>query len=331
MSQRPWLVPAVLATVLLSGCDSYEVPSASWEYAVQGLHSGCLSSDGSLAVVGSIAHGGSLWRVDTQARAFDWNHRAGEQSTLVACGFSPDARFALTADPQTLVLWDTASGSALRFWSSPAEVLGLALTPAANYALLGLANFSAVLFDVKNGGIQRIFQHQDRVRSVALSADGQLALTGAEDRSARLWNLQSGELLQRWDHDREVTVVALSDDGNRALSVAKYDKAVIWDTRTGAAVWELPLGASAVKRGETFTSARFSSDGQQLLTGDNERRVRLWSVTDKTLLASWQVPKRDPWKPTGASILALAFTPEPQRYIALASNGYAHRLSLPAR
>lgn len=324
---RHWLSFPLLTVALLAGCDSHEVPSASWEYAVKGLYSACLSRDGALAAVGSITHGGSLWQVRNQARLFDWNHRSGEQSTVIACAFSPEATHAATADPQTLVLWDTSSGNALRFWSTPAQVLDLALTPAGNYALLGLANFSAVLFDVKNGGIQRVLQHEDRVRSVALSLDGRLALTGSEDSSARLWNLQSGELLQRWNHEDEVVLVALNDDGSRALTVAKYDKAVLWDTTNGAALWELPLHATAVKRGQTFTAARFSSDGNLLLTGDSERQVQLWSLLEQRELRSWQVPKRDPWKPTGATVLALAFTPEPKRVLAIASNGYAHQLS----
>jgi WD40 repeat protein len=206
-------------------------------------------------------------------------------------------------------------------------VLDIGLTPNGNYALLGLADHSAVLFDVKRGGIQRSFYHQDRVSSVALSADGKLAITGSQDQTAKLWDINSGKELFNWQHQDEVITVAISANGLHALSVAKYDKAVIWDTQTGKAVGELPLRATAIKRGQAFTSARFSPDAKLLLTGNSDRLVQLWDVAKLTELARWTVPKRDPWKPTSASIAALSFTDTPNQFIVIASNGFTHRLS----
>ncbi len=201
------------------------------------------------------------------------------------------------------------------------------LTPNGNYALLGLEDYSAVLFDVKRGGIQRTFYHTDRVRAVALSNDGKLAITGAEDQTAKLWDMNTGKELFNWAHADEVVTVALSPDGTRALSVAKYDKAVVWDTTTGKAIGELPLGASALRRGQTFTSARFSNDSKQLLTGNSDRLVQLWDTNKLKLIDHWTVPKRDPWKPTSAAILAVSFSGKSKQYFAVASNGYTHLLT----
>ena len=317
---------ALLIAIVLSACDSSMTPEKSWENSVKGLYTASLSNDGKFSIIGSITHGGSLWQSSNNKRTFDWNHKQGEYSNIIASGFSPDGHFALTADHQTLVLWSTSTGKALTYWTAPNEVLSLDLTPNAQYALLGLGDFSAVLFDVQRGGIKRTFYHQNQVRSVALSANGEVAITGSEDNTAKLWNIRSGEKLFEWLHEDEVVTVAISPEGDKAFSVAKYDKAVLWDTRSGKSLGELPLRPTAIKRGQAFTSAKFSAAGKLLLTGNSDRLVQLWSTKTLKELASWRVPKRDPWKPTSASIVALSFSNKSKTYYAIASNGFTHQL-----
>lgn len=321
------LCAAALIAVSLTGCYRGDAPEKSWEVAVKGTYSAALSDNGEFSLIGSIMHGGSLWQTEKGERLYNWNHRKGEYTNIIACGFSPDGRFALTAGHQTMVLWSTETGKAITFWTAPSEVESLDLTPNGDYALLGLADFSVVLFDVKRGGIERTFYHESRVRSVALSNDGKLALSGSEDQTARLWNVETGAELFNWKHEAEVVTVALSPAGDRALTVAKYDKAVIWNTQSGKAIGELPLGASAIRRGQAFTSAAFSSDGRLLLTGDSDRTVQLWDVASLKELHRWVVPKRDAWKPTAASVVAVSFSARSNRYYAIASNGFTHRLA----
>ena len=323
----PFRFSLLLASLLLiNGCSGGNAPENSWENAVKGNYSAALSDNGALSIIGSITHGGSLWNTAENERLYDWNHRQGEFSNIIASGFSPDGLFALTADHQTMVLWNTTDGSPVTFWTAPSEVHSIDLSPNGNYALLGLADHSAVLFDVKRGGIKRSFYHTGPVLSVDLSNDGKIAITGSQDRSAKLWNMTSGEILFNWEHKDDVITVAISADGKRALSVAKYDRAVIWDTETGKKIGALPLKASAIKRGQAFSSARFSMDGLQLLTGNADREVQLWDTNNMTEIAHWTVPKRDPWKPTSASILALSFSPSPNEFFAIASNGFTHHL-----
>jgi WD40 repeat protein len=312
--------------LFITGCEKAATPGQSRELAVKGLYSASLSSDGSQGIIGSITHGGSRWDLQADERLFDWNHAQGENTQIIASSFSPDKRYAITADTQTLVLWDNTTGGPVTFWTSPGEVTSVALTPNGNYALLGMIDHTAVLFDVKRGGIQRVFRHENRLRSVALSENGRLAITGSEDRSARLWDTQIGKLLHHWRHDDEVRLVAIAPKGDRAFSVSKYDKAVVWDTSSGEMVGLLPLRSAALQRGLTFTSAAFSSDSSMLLTGNSDRLVQLWDASTLQELARWKLPKRDPWKPTGAAVLAVSFSEEPFTYHAIASNGFAHQL-----
>lgn len=313
-------------SILLCACSTDVAPGDSLELASQGAYSAALSSDGQRTVIGAVNHGGSLWDLASSARKFDWNHVAGKFSAITAAAFSPNANFALSADAQTLVLWDVVSGAGLRYWTTPGRVLSVDLSRAGEFALLGLDNFTAVLFDVRRGGVKRVFAHENRVRSVALSDDGKLALSGSEDQTAKLWNVQSGQLLHTMQHAEEVRLVALAPQGDLAFSVSKYDKAIVWKTADGAALGELPLRNFTLQRGLTFTAAVFSNDSTRLLTGTSDRIVQLWDTRSQKELQRWTVSKRKAWKPTSAAILALAFSDEPNEYRALASNGFAHRL-----
>ena len=315
-----------VATLLLCACRSDVAPNNSLELASQGAYSAALSSDGQRAMIGAINHGGSLWDLTSNARTFDWNHTAGEFSVISSSAFSPTANFALSADAQTLVLWDTVSGTGLRYWATPDRVLGVDLGPGGKFAVLALENFTAVLFDIRRGGVKRVFTHDDRVRSVALSDDGKLALSGSADQTAKLWDVKSGKLRHSMQHAEEVRLVALAPQADLAFSVSKYDKAVIWKTTDGVAVGELPLRSFALQRGLTFTAAVFSNDSKQLLTGTSDRVVQLWDTRSLQEVKRWTVPKRKAWKPTSAAILALAFGAKPNEYHVVASNGFAYTL-----
>ena len=324
--KSPQLLTAALLCLALSACEKGKAPNNTLEVAVQGIYSASISDDGKHAIIGSINHGGSLWDLDSGERTFNWNHKEGAYSQLTASGFAPDADKALTADYQNLVLWDVASGNANRFWTSPDEMLSVALSSEGRFALLGLANYTAVMFDVQQGGIRRVFQHENRVRSVSLSADGKLALSGSEDGNAKLWNTDTGELLQTITHNNEVGLVKLSPKGDLALSVSQYDKAVVWRTADGSMVGELDVHSFALQRGLTFQAAAFSDDSGLLLTGTSDRVVQLWNTASLKRKETWTVPKRSLWKPTSAAILALGFSASDNSYWAIASNGFAHNL-----
>ncbi len=316
----------IVASLLLCACRADVEPGNSLELASQGLYSAALSRDGQRTVIGAINQGGSLWDLSSNARKFDWNHTSGEFSNISAAAFSPTANFALSADAQTLVLWDANSGADLRYWATPDRVLDVDLGPGGNFALLGLENFTAVLFDVRRGGIKRVFTHANRVHSVALSDDATLALSGSADKTAKLWDVNTGKLLHSMQHEDDVRLTALAPRADLAFSVSKYDKAVIWKTIDGVAVGELPLRKFALQRGLTFTAATFSSDSSQLLTGTSDRVVQLWDTRSLQELQHWTIPKRKAWKPTSAAILALAFGAKPNEYHVVASNGFAHTL-----
>lgn len=312
---------------LLCACNGAQSPSESLEVATVGLHAGTLDATGTRAVVGSLYQGGSFWQLDSRARKFNWNHNRDEFTTIIHTAFASNSDYALTADASALVLWNTRTGEALRYWSAPGEILDAALGPMGNIALLGLSDHTAVLFDIQRGGILYRLPSDNRVRSVDLSRNGRMAITGSEDATATLWDTSTGKQLRKIKHNDDVQLVRLSPDGNLALSVSKYDKALIWQTRDGKALGELPLNAEHLKRGMMFSAARFSDDNTKLLTGRPDQMVQLWRLPDLVEVERWRLPKRKRWKPGGAAVLDVSFDAQVSRFHAIASNGFIHTLA----
>ncbi len=326
------VLTVLVSAIFVSGCGKAIAPVQVNEMALRGVYGAALSDDGQYAVSGSTLHGISLWRIADWERLYDWNHNTAQQTNMVAADFSPDGRWVMTADEQTLALWNVATGENLRYWAAPAEVLSAQLSAEGQVAMLGLANNTAVLFDIRRGGILKTFNHGDRVNSVALSDDGTVAVTGSDDFTAVAWNARTGEMLKRIKHQDRVQLVALSHDGTLAMSMSRYDKALLWSTRdkTGnteseTEVEEIPLSAKRLRRGMQFTAARFSRDKQWLLTGQADKRVTLWSLNPLQRTAQWKLPQRNVWKPVGAVALDMVFAEEAGMCHVVASNGYLAR------
>ncbi|WP_428036555.1 WD40 repeat domain-containing protein [Amphritea sp.] len=315
---------ALLATAILTGCSAGDEPAKYVEYALQGAYSATLSPQSKYAVIGSFNHGGSLWNVTQHERLYNWNHRAGEYSLIAASAFSPDERYAATANQQDLVLWNLSNGKPEGFWSSPAEILAMDLSPNGDYALLGLADHTAVYFDVKRGGIKQTFRHSARVKSVDLSEDALLALTGDDDYNAQLWDVQSNKVIHSLKLGNIVDTVALSPNKQLAFSSGSLDRALIWSTRDGQILHTLSDNRDLFGRRLSFLSARFSPDNSQLLTGTASGTVQLWNTSNGNLLRSWEIHKRDPYGPTSTGVYSVGFGSGV--YYAIGSNGIINEL-----
>lgn len=310
--------------VSLTGCGSGDAPSLWKEYALSGAYSAAISDKGTFSSLGSFNHGGSLWRLEGHERLYNWNHKAKDYSIIAATAFSPDERFAVTANQQDLVLWDTSTGQPEGFWSSPAEIMQMDLSPNGNFALLGLSDHTAVYFDVKNGGVKRTFRHDARVRSVALNDDASLALTGSDAYQAKLWSVETGELLRTVSFSNVVDTVAISPNNRYAFSAGSLDKAIIWDVNSGEELHTLSNIADFFQKRVSYLSARFSPDSSQLLTGSAAGLVQLWDVNSGSELRRWRVHKRDPYGPVHAGVYAVGFGQN--TYYALSSNGIMNEL-----
>jgi WD40 repeat protein len=307
-----WLFISILSVA----CSNSDAPTGTWELAAQGFYAGAISDNAGLAVVGSLNHGASMWRLDDRERMFNWSHAAGEAVELVAADFSPDGSRAVTTDPRTLVLWDTTSGRALNYWATPGSVLDVELLSDNRHVLLGLDDHSAVLFDAQNGAYESTFLHEGEVGAVDIDTKGEVAITGSDDHTAILWSLNNAEALQTYRHDNPVRAVAISPNATYSFTAAQSDLVAIWQNDSGQLLHELHNGIN-----HGVVTARFSSDESMLAIGYTNRQVALYDVRTGRLIQRWDPGTRHTMRATGAAIVEIAFAENSNTLYALAGDG----------
>ncbi|WP_133013077.1 WD40 repeat domain-containing protein [Marinomonas flavescens] len=317
------LCVVVSTSVLLLSCSA-KSPERTAEYAVQGLYSAALSRDGSAAVIGSIQHGGSYWTTALNDRRYNWNHAKGEYTSLTSVDIDPTNAFAATGSARTLVLWNTSNGHSAGFWNTPGDIKALKLTNNGDFALVGLDDQTARYFDVKNGGIKQTFRTGAIVRSVDVTPDGSLGLTGDDKHQVILWDTQTGKQKFSWRLSNRISTVALSADGKYAFGAAQLGNAKVWSTLTGKEVATVNTG-DLERRQNTISQAVFSKNDGSLLVGGVNRRVSLRNISSGETVKEWDLYLKDTLRPTGSSVLALAFGKD-GRYYAIGSNGYLNVL-----
>lgn len=300
-----------------------EPPVRTAQYAVQGLTSAALSRDGASALVGSIQHGGSYWKTSRNERIFNWNHAAGEFSSLSSVDIDPSGEFAITGGARTLVLWNALTGDANGYWTTPGDIESVKLTEKGDYALVGLNDQTARFFDVKRGGIKQTLRTGATVRAVDVSADARLGLTGDANAKVILWDIVTGEKKYEWTLSNNISSVALSGDGRYAFGAANLGTAKIWSTLTGEEVSTIDTGALQYRKA-TISQAVFADNNRSILIGEVNSRVTLVQVSTGVVQKEWELYTART-RPSSAIVLALSYGLG-NRYYAIGSNGYLNVL-----
>jgi WD40 repeat protein len=285
------------------------------QLASQGAYSGAIDDLGTSAVVGSYLHGGSFWNLNKNARDFNWNHRQGYLTEILYSDVSADGRYAITANYFNLVLWDTTTGKSVWFWSAPAKIEAVALSADGQFALLGLADNSALLFDIQNGGLLREFSHQGPVVSVALNTAAGIALTGSEDTTARLWNTRTGDLIREFKFSNQVPLVALSPSGQKALLVPANETAELWNLNARKKIATLKTANFRLYSGRFIGETR-------LLVGTTHRNIFEFDATNGKKIKTWKLGTEGKQAFKSAIVLDIGW--RQGQLLAIGSNGYLY-------
>lgn len=222
------------------------------------------------------------------------------------------------------------------------------------------------LWHLETGRELRRFEgHTKWVNTVAFSPDSKLIASGSDDKTARLWDAASGKELFRFEaHQARVGLVQFSRDGRQLLCAA--DRISIWDTVTGKQLKSIDgqssiafspdgsqiltvdgasarlLEAATLKElnrfdghAEEISSAVFSADGRQVLTGSDT--ARLFDVVSGKEIRRFDALERRELRlpgggvfrppgefPAGGPVYAVAFSPD--RKTILSTTGDEARL-----
>lgn len=247
-----------------------------------------------------------LWQVPNGGLLQTWKtHTSGVTSLAI----SPDGQtLAVGGRDHIVTLWQVSDGTLLQTLEAhTAEVTSVAFSPDGSLLASAAWDDTVRLWRIPDGDLLHTFtEHTDTVSSVAFSPDGEILASGSLDYTVRLWKVADRSLLDTLEkHPAKVRSVAFSPDGETLAS--------------GSCLWRVSNGRLIQTLSHDFAvlSVAFSPDGQTLATGSMDREIKLWRVSDGTLLRTLRGHTD--------TVTSLAFSPD-GAYLASGSEDHTVRV-----
>jgi WD40 repeat protein len=295
---------AILLISCLAACQQDSTPLSQARHSAVATYDADISDDGKYSLIASVNHDAGLWDLENDVLLYTWRHSKETDIGIIAVDISPDGTRAVTATEKDMAVWDIQTGKNIGFYSLPeSDLRDIAISDRGDSLIMGLGDGRIIHLSLTTGRRLEFLAHGEAINSVDISPNGRYVLSGANDYRALLWDSKSGQIIKQWKHNSRVILVSLSRDGSKAFSAGNKANAMVWDIKTGAKISQLDLA----KRQYVLSSARFSSDNEQLLTGAPSRQLILWNVKDGMSLKQIRVGIRKINRPTGAIIYAVGF------------------------
>jgi len=313
MLKRIFLISTLL---IISACSNQDEPETTWEHATDGALAAAISQDGSLALVSSSFNNLILWDLTTNAQKFRWQQ--GSQNLVLFTAISPNNKYAVSADKDSFVVWDIATGKSLTYTKvRESSIRDIVIANNGNL-LIGKVNGVVVHVDIFSGRRIEFLGHSEKINSVALSPNGRYALSGSNDYTALFWDTKTAQVIHRFLHPSRITKVALDSSGKYAFSAGSKRQSSIWDLKNGTEVSRLQY----LSRSRIFSAVTFSKDSTQLFTGSPGRLLNRWDSQTGQQLEQWKVTPRKDSRPVSSVILAIS-EPTSGKLVTESSSGYA--------
>lgn len=285
-----------------------------------------VSPDGARAVTASLDQTALVWDLGNGA-PITW--LLGHGDVVNVARFSPDGKFIATGSyDRTARLWDVSTGKMLAVFTGHEKLVWkLAFNRSGDRLATASFDGTARIWDVATGAQRLVLKgHAAEVFSVEFSPDDRQLLTGSADKTARLWDASSGvETRNLSGHEGGVDTARFSPDGSLVLTIAALHAT---DTARAAAnsipsrekaarIWSRDTGQSLalLPHPDVVHAAVFNRDGQQVLTGCSDGRVRLWNATSGNLVRELAA--------RGGAIHVVDFSPDDRLIAAGADSGKA--------
>jgi WD40 repeat protein len=278
------------------------------EWPENHLFSTAFSPDGRLYLDGGDSGTLRVWEVASGNQVLEL--------PVVIGVFLPDGKHLLGhKGEKTISLFDLATGQEVRQWSPGEAVVSLAVTPDGKRVVSGHADKALRVWELGTGkDLCRLEGHTEPATAV-FSPDGkQILSASARDRTVRLWEADGGKLIRTLDDFKDAAPMPGHDLILQAFFVGggRQVAAYVWGSEKSLRVWDAARGSLVRKQdlGEDFhKDAAVSPDGRWLLTGHEDRTVRLRDLATgqeiwRAEMDGVNVPRALLFSPDGRYLLA---------------------------
>lgn len=276
------------------------------ERCLQILHEGkepvktlCFSPDGQI-LAGSDGITVRFWQMPT-GECSGSPLQCSEGGLIQAIAYNPkNCCLAAGSDEGGIWYWDLAEAPQLlhKLTGHQREITSLSISPDGLMLASGSEDGTIRLWQLETGTCIKVVRgHQMGVAAVDFAANGRSLVSGSFDRTIRLWN-RSGDLTHSLSgRGGGIWGLAFNPAGN-LLAASRQDNADLWDIAAGSHQNALPAERTRL------TAIDFSPDGQHVVGGAFDGKLRVWEAASGKRLESLQGQRE--------RTLALAFSPNGQ-------------------
>ena len=214
-----------------------------------------------------------LWSLNTNTLQATLH---GHTSDVLSVAFSPNGTLLASGSADgTVRLWNPITETlqaTLRGHTS--NVLSVAFSPDGSLLASGSADGTVRLWNTVTETLQATLEaHMDNVLDIAFSPDGLLLASASDDGLVGLWDTHTEILQATLGHESPVLSVAFSPDSDLLATGSVDGVARLWDPH-------VPEHKATLGHESPVESVAF--DGDVLVTGSQDGRVRQWEITSET-------------------------------------------------
>lgn len=234
----------------------------------------------------------------------------GHSSFVFSVAFSGDGRFLASAGGDgTAKVWETATRQlAFTLSGHNSAVSAVAFSPDSARLATASQDGTAKVWNTQPAlDVITLTGHRAAVNAAVFSGDGRFLATASDDSTVKIWDAASGALRQTLtDPNNAVNDVTFSPDGTWLAAGGADQNGWVWDTATG------DLARVFQQHDAPINVVRFHPDGTLLATAGEAGVVRLWSMENGRLSASFN---------HDAAVQGLAFHPDGDRLASAGDDG----------
>ncbi|HCI79662.1 MAG TPA: hypothetical protein DHW02_08225, partial [Ktedonobacter sp.] len=265
-----------------------------------------------------------LWNVQTGDLLWPLRKPSAYDEAVYTLAFSPNGKFLASGGKDcTVRIWDVDSGDQLNMLEGHTDwVWSVAFSRDSDMIASGSEDQSVRTWEVKTGKRLNILSgHTGRVWTVAFHAEQDIFVSGGIDGTIRFWDVQRGECLRILQgYMNGIRSIAYNPHKQILASAGEDYTIYLWNIGNG----DLDNhDASSQLRYRMLTghtnvvwAVAFHPDGQYIVTGGDDKVLRLWDVKTRTLLDARL--EHDTW------IRTLAFSPDGEQFASGGDDGVIH-------